>query len=80
MDITVIHDRFELGVMKRPQPLASVGVPHNHTGVIRSCDEQGRVRREVTGDDTALVAFQLPDQCVGPHAPQEDRLLASCGT
>lgn len=44
-------------LLEGPQSLASVGVPHDHVGIIRSRDKQGRVRGEVTRDNTALVAF-----------------------
>lgn len=65
-------------VPQRPQLLPGVGVPHDDTGVIRSGDEERRVRREVAGDHAALVALQPPDEGVGPHAPQQ-RLRDTAG-
>lgn len=44
-------------LLEWPQPFTSVGVPHNHIGVIRRCDKQGRVGGEVTRHNTTLMAL-----------------------
>lgn len=58
-------------IPQRPELLPGVGVPHDDTGVVGSGDKERRVRGEVTGHHTALVALQPPDEGVGSHAPQQ---------
>ncbi len=44
-------------------------VPHDDTGVVGGCGQQGPVRRELAGHHVVMMALQLTDQSVLIHVP-----------